>query len=76
MTENRGQNTEIGKICAVFKICHSLVRPICISHFIAHSDLFLLVNLDNIGLHMNYLTLKKKKTKLISHWKGEFLKSV
>jgi hypothetical protein len=58
---------------AVFKNCHSFLYPICISHFIAHSNLFLLIKTYILELCMNYLMLRKK-TKLISHRKGEFLK--
>ena len=59
---------------AVLKFRHSFVHPKCILHFITHPNLFFLINLGILELHMKYLILKKK-TKLLSYRKSEFLKT-
>ena len=59
--------------CVVFKSCHSFVHPICNLHFIAHFNMFSLINLSILNLYMTYLILRKR-TKSIPHQKGEFLK--
>jgi len=55
-------------------ILSPFVHRVCIFHFIAQSNLFLLIFMGIHILCMYYLTLKKRMNQ-ISHWKDEFLKT-